>query len=368
MIYLDHPYTLVDIIDYLVYDTDKTKSDPLTQQVQKVTQDDELMIKTLLTLHGDEKVCFNGKSLDPEKSEYQDITAVENLDLEIRKFKLTVSPNRSKEAEYIAPINLFLISYVSTNIAKQIKYYQDVEKAGGEEFVPQENFIDPFEACEMHWVDAHGIECLCLFRDEMLLCLQSFNSLHSPTGKYLDKFKKNSSFYNTDKYWFGEVCRNILEASYYHIIGACIFKHLPLVYTESESSFDITVYDDSNPDDPQDFTWHCTAIGVYAGIERALMVTRNINHPQASVLVRGLIFDVISKDPYAARNITKEVYYQVVQYVDLMDQLLTDKMYLLDFDILQARLAQLAVGQEGNSVIFKVHTNDKVKKGDSTNE
>ena len=362
MIYLDNPYTLVDIIDYLIYDKDLTKSNPVTRQVQKVTEDDELIVKTLLTLHGDERVCFNGKSLDPEKSDYSPIEDVMTRDLEIRKFRLTVSPDRSPDADYIAPVNLFLVSYVSTNIAKQIKYYQDVEKAGGTEFVPIENYIELTESCHMHWVDSHGIECTCLFRDELLLALIGFNSLHAPTGKYLSKYKKNSTFFNSNQYWLGEICRYIVEGTFYSTIGPQIYKHLPQIYTESESSFDITVFDDSNPDDPLDFTWHCAAIGIYAGIERALMVTRNISQPQASVLMRGLLFDTISNDPYAAKDITKDVYYQVTQFMDLVDTFLKDKMHTVEFDIMQARLAQLATEDRGQSRIFKVHSNNTIKK------
>ena len=85
MIYLDNPFTLANFIDYLIYDIDLTKSNPITKQVQKVSEEEEFEIKTLLMLKEDCQLCFNGKTLDLEKAEYKDITNIETLDLEIRK-------------------------------------------------------------------------------------------------------------------------------------------------------------------------------------------------------------------------------------------------------------------------------------------
>ena len=80
MIYLDNPFSIANFIDYLIY-TDPTKSNPITRQVQKVSEKEEFEIKTLLMLKEDCQLCFNGKTLDLEKAEYKDIANIETLDL-----------------------------------------------------------------------------------------------------------------------------------------------------------------------------------------------------------------------------------------------------------------------------------------------
>ena len=366
MIYLDNPFTLANFIDYLIYDTDLTKSNPVTRQVQKVSEEEELVIKTLLMLKEDCRLCFNGKTLDLEKAEYKDITNIETLDLEIRKFRLTASPSRHPEAQHIPPVNLFLISYVCTNIPKQIKYYMDVTTTGGIEFVPEENFTDPSIDGSLQWVGNDGLINVVLFRDQILLSLKEYSSIHTPTGKFISKYKRNSTIYNTPNYWMDRLTGLNLSTYFNSVIGQMIFNNLPTIYGNSEFNFDMTIYDDSNPDDPQDFTWQSYALATYGAMQRAFMVVRNINQAQSSVLIKQMLFDSMYSDPIAAKDISKnkELYYQISSFVDTINEFTVNKYKDMDFDIASIKLAQLST-REWHSKIkstFKLHVTEKKEK------
>jgi hypothetical protein len=366
MIYLDNPFTLANFIDYLIYDIDLTKSNPITKQVQKVSEEEEFEIKTLLMLKEDCQLCFNGKTLDLEKAEYKDITNIESLDLEIRKFRLTASPSRHPEAQHIPPVNLFLVSHVCTNIPKQIKYYMDVTTTGGIEFVPEENFTDPTIDGSLQWVGHDGLINAVLFRDQILLSLKEYSSFHTPTGKFISKYKRSSAIYNTPNYWMDRLTGLNLSTYFNSIIGQIIFNNLPPIYANSEFNFDITIYDDSNPDDPQDFTWQNYALATYGALQRAFMVVRNINQAQSSVLIKQMLFDSMYSDPIAAKDISKnkDLYYQISSFVDTINEFTVNKYQDMDFDIASIRLAQLSSGEWHSKIKsnFKLHVTEKKEK------
>ena len=368
MIYLDNPFSIANFIDYLIY-TDPTKSNPITRQVQKVSEKEEFEIKTLLMLKEDCQLCFNGKTLDLEKAEYKDITNIETLDLKIRKFRLTASPSRHPEAQHIPPVNLFLVSYVCTNIPKQIKYYMDVTTAGGTEFVSEENFTDPTIDSSLQWVGNDGLINIVLFRDQILLSLKEYTSFHTPTGKFISKYKRSSPIYNTPKYWMTELTGLNLGTYFNSVIGQMIFSNLPTIYANSEFNFDITIYDDSNPDDPQDFTWQSYALATYGAIQRAFMVVRNINQAQSSVLIKQMLFDTMYNDPIARivatdTSTNKDLYYQISSFVDTINEFTVNKYQDMDFDIASIRSAQLLSGEWHSKIKsnFKLHVTEKKEK------
>jgi hypothetical protein len=367
MIYLDNPFSIANIIDYLIYDKDLTKSNPVTRQVQKVTEDDELKIKTMLYLKEDDCVYFNGETFKLDKADYKDILSIENRDINIRKFQLTVSPNRHPQALPIAPLNLFLVSNVCPNIPKQVSYLMDVEEAGGEEFVPYDHQVNILEASKLYWVGDDGLINLVLFRDEILVCLKEFKSIHAPTGKFLDKYKRNSKYYNTVDYWTDWVTTDLTATIFNLIIGAFIISgQLPKIYMESDFIFDMTIVDDTVPDDPVDYTWDSYALAVYSALEKGLMVVRNISQPQASVVLKTFLYDIIYRDPISARNISKDIYYQFSKIVDLVDEFVKNKYWEIEFDLAYMRLNQLSMNlnytSSINGHVFQVHTNPKKEK------
>jgi hypothetical protein len=145
-----------------------------------------------------------------------------------------------------------------------------------------------------------------------------------------------------------------------------VFNELPSAYGTSEFNFDITIYDESNPDDPLDFTWQSYALATYSAMQRAFMVVRNINQAQASVLIKQVLFDTLYSDPISAKDISedRDLYYQISSFVDTIDEFTTNKYQDIDFDLASIRLAQLASGEWHSKVKsnFKLHVTEKKEK------
>jgi hypothetical protein len=157
-----------------------------------------------------------------------------------------------------------------------------------------------------------------------------------------------------------------LSTYFNSIIGQIIFNNLPPIYANSEFNFDITIYDDSNPDDPQDFTWQNYALATYGALQRAFMVVRNINQAQSSVLIKQMLFDSMYSDPIAAKDISKnkDLYYQISSFVDTINEFTVNKYQDMDFDIASIRLAQLSSGEWHSKIKsnFKLHVTEKKEK------